>query len=180
MLSIIVVFWKKSALLQFKFFIVSKISRKLTRRFLFQKLFALGYAYTTDDEFLDAFYFDDWESELDRQYFNEMQEIILSKEWTFIYIIKKYAPKFDIENMSILYVLPVFIALAEMFYLKEEIPAKVSLNEAIELAKIYSDDWIKKVVNWILNKAMEDYDKLSVDIKEIEKISDYCYFKKSL
>jgi len=52
-------------------------------------------------------------------------------------IIKKYAPKFNIENMNLTYIIPVYISLAEMLYLKEDIPAKVSINEAVELAKTY-------------------------------------------
>jgi N utilization substance protein B len=62
-------------------------------------------------------------------------------------LIERYAPKFNIEKMSLLYVLPIYIALAEMFFLQEEIPPKVSINEAIELAKIFTDDPVKKIVN---------------------------------
>jgi transcription termination factor NusB len=74
---------------------------------------------------------------VDLEYYREMQEIVLNKEYFFINLIEKYAPKFEITNMSLLYVLPVFIASAEIFYLKEEIPIKVSVNEAIELAKMF-------------------------------------------
>jgi transcription termination factor NusB len=42
--------------------------------------------------------------------------------------------------MSYTYILPIYIALSEMFFLNEEIPAKVSINEAIELSKTYADD----------------------------------------
>ena len=34
-------------------------------------------------------------------------------------------------------IIPIYIALAEMFYLTEEIPGKVSINEAVEVAKVY-------------------------------------------
>jgi len=34
-----------------------------------------------------------------------------------------------------------------MFFLLEEIPAKVSINEAVELAKMYADDSSKRIVN---------------------------------
>ena len=62
--------------------------------------------------------------------------------------------------MSPTYILPIYIALAEIFFLEEEIPIKVSLNEAIEIAKTYADDPGKKVVNGILNQVMENYDEL--------------------
>jgi transcription termination factor NusB len=66
-----------------------------------------------------------------------MFEKILAKESFFIHIIQKYAPKFQVENMDLSYVLPIFIGACEMLFLKEEIPAKVSMNEAIEIAKVY-------------------------------------------
>jgi N utilization substance protein B len=49
--------------------------------------------------------------------------------------------------MNIINILPIYISLAEIFFLDEEIPIKVSVNEAIELAKFYSDDSSKKIVN---------------------------------
>jgi transcription termination factor NusB len=33
--------------------------------------------------------------------------------------------------------LAIFISIAEMFFLKEEMPAKVSINEAVEISKIF-------------------------------------------
>lgn len=125
-----------------------------------------------------SFYFDDWNLEIDKSYFQEMQGIILDKEAIFIELIKRYAPKFDIKNMSLLYVLPIFIACAEIFYLNEEIPIKVSLNEAIELAKIYSDDSVKKIVNGILNNILEDYEKLNEEIKTLIPNQTHTFFNK--
>jgi transcription termination factor NusB len=53
-----------------------------------------------------------------------------------------------------------------MFFLNEEIPAKVSINEAIELSKTYADDSWKKMVNWILNKVLENFEELNNKIKK--------------
>jgi len=159
---------------------MTHISRKLTRRLLFQKLFVLGFSYLSDDDFFEFFYFDNQKIELDKEYFKEMQNIILEKEWIFITFIEKYAPKFKIENMSLLYILPVYVAMAEIFFLKEEIPVKVSINEAIELAKIYSDDPVKKIVNGILNNVMNDYDILSKEIPQMNVKNEFSFFKKDL
>jgi hypothetical protein len=59
---------------------MTHISRKLTRRLLFQKLFVLGFSYLSDDDFFEFFYFDNQKIEVDREYFKEMQNIILEKE----------------------------------------------------------------------------------------------------
>jgi N utilization substance protein B len=52
-----------------------------------------------------------------------------------------------------------------MFFLKEEIPLKVSINEAIDLAKAYWDDSSKKIVNWILNTILENVDEIKKELK---------------
>ena len=43
------------------------------------------------------------------------------------------------------------LALCEIFYV-ESIPVKVSANEAVELAKNYSDDDVVKMINAVLDK----------------------------
>ena len=103
-----------------------------------------------------------------------MIDIINKHEPFFIHIIQKYSPKFKISQMSVLYIIPVYIGLAEMFFLSEEIPAKVSINEAIEIAKMYGDDSAKKIVNGVLNNALQDYNDLkkqsNQEIKKDETI----------
>jgi hypothetical protein len=71
--------------------------------------------------------------------------------------------------MDLSYVIPIYIWATEILFFNEWIPEKVSVNEAIEIAKIYWDDSSKKIVNWILNKIL-------VNIEEIKKeclIFDY-------
>jgi N utilization substance protein B len=84
-------------------------------------------------------------------------------------IIKKYAPKFSIESMNLTYILPIFIALSEMFFIKEEVPALVSINEAVELAKVYGDESSKKIVNGILHKVSQNIDEIKTYIETTEK-----------
>jgi transcription termination factor NusB len=52
-----------------------------------------------------------------------------------VYIIEKYSPRFSIEKMNTENIIPIYISLAEIFYLDEEIPIIVSINEAVDLAK---------------------------------------------
>ncbi len=47
------------------------------------------------------------------------------------------------------------LAAFEMFYM-EDVPLRVSLNEAIELSKKYDDDKAYGFVNGVLNKLMHD------------------------
>jgi hypothetical protein len=83
-----------------------------------------------------------------------------------------------VEKMDRTYIIPVFIWLAEMFFLSEEIPAKVSINEAVELAKIYWTETAPKMVNWVLDRVYKDYDNIKEEIKNIEKTT-FSFFQKN-
>lgn len=152
-------------------------NRKRTRKFLFQELYSSCFSEFSEDLFLESFF--DWSFNFmkDREYLDEMKIKIFENEFFILEIIKRYAPKFNIENMNLTYIIPVYISLAEMFYLEEEIPAKVSINEAVELAKMYGDDSSKKIVNWILNKVLEDLDKLQIELKSMDKKDYISIFK---
>lgn len=140
------------------------LNRKKSRVLLFQKLYAEKYNNLDDNNFYNSFYYWKFKFELDKNYINEITEIIKKNEIKFNEIIKKFAPKFNIENMSPIYILPIYISLSEIFFFSWEVPLKVSVNEAIEIAKNYSDDSWKKIVNWILNKVIENYEELKKEI----------------
>lgn len=145
----------------------NKLNRKKTRKLLFQELYAQTYNHFDKELFYDSFIKEVFSFSIDEKYLAEMLKIIHFHEKTFIAVIKKYSPRFSIETMSLSYVLPVYIWLAEMLYLSEEIPGKVSINEAVEIAKVYWDDSSKKIVNWILNKVLENLNSTKEFAREI-------------
>lgn len=54
-------------------------------------------------------------------------------------------------------ILPIFIAAYEMLYVTvDPIPEKVSIDEAIELAKKFSDEGAKMLVNGVLNSVKNE------------------------
>jgi N utilization substance protein B len=132
-------------------------------------LYARNFGTVEKEGFREAFFAGVFESNIDEAYLEEMFETILEKEAFLIYVIQKFAPKFQVENMDLVYVLPIFIGACEMLFLKEQIPAKVSMNEAIEIAKVYGDDSSKKIVNGVLNKIVTEIDELSA----LSKTFDY-------
>ncbi|AIM24759.1 transcription antitermination factor NusB [Melissococcus plutonius] len=82
---------------------------------------------------------------------NELDQVIkrlLGKNWTF-------------ERLSKIDTVILRMAVFEMMY-SSDVPAPVALNEALELAKKYSDDNARKFTNGILANVL----------KEIEKHSD--------
>lgn len=154
------------------------VSRKKSRKFLFQKLFSDTYNVNDTTLFNDAFMIDSFKWNLDDNYILEMQDLIKSKEPELIEILKMYAPKFSPEKMDLTYVIPIFIASTEMLYYSEEIPAKVSLNEAIEISKVYGTDSAKKIVNWVLNWLYKNFDDTKTKLDKLEEKSDYTFFQK--
>ena len=63
--------------------------------------------------------------------------------------------------------LPIMIASYEMLYLTlDTIPEKVSINEGIELAKIFSDDTARTMVNGVLNALKEEKTTILETIKK--------------
>jgi len=87
-----------------------------------------------------------------------MFTLIVQHEKYFLAIIECYAPKFDIETMNKASIVAICIGICEMKFLTEEIPAKVSMNESVEMAKVFGDDSSSKVVNGILNNYYKNFD----------------------
>ena len=149
-------------------------NRKKSRKLLFQELYAMSMNEFDTNAFRESFFDNVFTFKQDEQYIEEMKKVITYNESFFVNILKIYTPKFKIENMSLSYILPIYIGLGEMFFLTEEIPGKVSINEAVEIAKTYWDDSSKKIVNWVLNKVFENYSEL-----EKTKNDDFSEFDSS-
>ncbi len=98
-------------------------------------------------------------------YFTESYEGIVSHEAQLCAVVRKFAPKFDIPMMPVVNLLPLFIASYEMLYLTcDSVPERVSIDEAIELAKKFSDDQAKTLVNGVLNSLKNDREAVKAEL----------------
>lgn len=78
-------------------------------------------------------------------------------------IIKKAAPEWPIEQIAIIDRNVLRIGLYELLFgAKKEVPPKVAINEAIELAKTFGGDASGKFVNGVLGTV---YKEIGKDIK---------------
>lgn len=152
------------------------ISRKKSRKFLFQKLFSETYNKNDDQLFNDSFLIDSFKWNLDEQYLSEMEELIKSKQPELLELLRICSPKFSPEKMDLMYVIPIFIWATEMLYFSWEIPAKVSINEAIEISKLYWAESAKKIVNWVLNELYKNYTDIKSKLDNVENKSDFNFF----
>ncbi|NTV46118.1 MAG: transcription antitermination factor NusB [Chlorobiales bacterium] len=69
--------------------------------------------------------------------------------------IERHADNWELSRMAIIDKNLMRIAIAEMLYL-DDVPPKVSINEAIEIAKKYSTDKSSKFVNGILDATYNE------------------------
>ena len=60
------------------------------------------------------------------------------------------------------------MAVFELLYL-EDVPAKVTLNEAIEIAKRYGDESSGSFINGILDRILSEEDRLALKKTEVRK-----------
>ncbi len=139
---------------------MSHLSRSRTRKFLYQMLYASTFSKIENDSFREAFFSWIFDASIDEEYLQSMFESIIKNEEFLIEVLTMYAPKFDIENMDLSYVLPIFIGTTEILIFPEEIPVKVSINEAVEISKIYGDDSSRKMVNGVLNNVLKNEEQL--------------------
>ena len=152
-----------------------KTSRKKTRKHLVQQLYSRIYTPMDMSLFDEAFFDGRFNFDLDRDYMNEMFGLIVEKQHDILGIIQLYAPKFDLETMLKTNVLAIAIAITEMLWVTEEIPAKVSINEAIDLAKYYGDDNSKAIVNGILNSFYTNIEKHQKwENNRLDSLSFFC------
>ncbi len=119
------------------------ISRRRTREFLLQSLYSrheLREAFIREN-FIESYFDGENVAAIDMVYIDTMEIAILSHEKELIAIISILIPKFDLATIPVMHIMILMIALTEMLYTKSlKTPEAVSVNEAIELAKRFSDD----------------------------------------
>lgn len=92
---------------------------------------------------------------IDRKYLNEMVKNFELNKSTIDELISKYAKNWTINRMAKVDLAILRLAVCEILYVPN-IPTKVSINEAIELAKLYCDDKSPKFINGILGSVISE------------------------
>ncbi|MFH0883959.1 MAG: transcription antitermination factor NusB [bacterium] len=79
-------------------------------------------------------------------------------------MISSKSHRWDIGRMALLDHLILRIALCELFHV-EDVPPKVTINEAIEIAKMFSTDQSGRFINGLLDALFEENEQLIHKIK---------------
>lgn len=148
-------------------------SRSRTRRFLLQSLYARVIAGVSTPK--DSSFFEETER-VDDSYLELLENAIILNEGKLFSVIYEAAPKYDVKSLPIINALILFICLTEILIVcPDDVPVRVSVNEAIELAKRYSDTAGKNLINGILNTIITQKDKI-LETWSVRKPLDYSLF----
>jgi N utilization substance protein B len=140
----------------------------VTRRFLREKSLQVLYAFelTKDPiEQVKQLQLEDIEKKEDRQFCEDLIKITIDNNEKFEEIIKDTVDNWDMERIALVDSIIIKMCLTEFFHF-EDIPTKVSINEAIDIAKDFSTKNSGKFVNGVLDAIL---DKLKKDNKITKK-----------
>ena len=93
---------------------------------------------------------------IDKEYMKTICENLKENKEKIDELINKYAKNWSVNRMPKVDLSILRLAICELVFI-EEIPNKVSINEAIELAKLYCDDKSPKFINGILGSVANEF-----------------------
>lgn len=94
-------------------------------------------------------------NELDLEYIKRIITGIDEKKNELDAIIEKYLVNWKFNRISKVNISILRMAIFEMLYM-DDIPEKVAINEAIELAKVFSDEKSVSFINGMLDKVLKN------------------------
>ncbi len=136
------------------------MSRKVAREVAFKVIFELAFQHDEEanklfEKLVEASEEKYEITEEDNVYVKEIVEGIQSNESSIDEKIKNHLKDWSFERISKVDIAILRLAIYEISY-REDIPCKVSINEAVELAKIFSEDSSPAFINGVLAEIIKD------------------------
>lgn len=128
------------------------MSRKIARELAFKVVFSVDFQHENEDiEELIANLKNETKeiTQEDEGYINDIVHGVISRKEELDEKIKKYLKGWTMDRISKTDLAILRLAIYEITY-REDIPYKVSVNEAIELAKTFSDSTSSSFINGVL------------------------------
>ncbi len=92
---------------------------------------------------------------IDKDYMEKMCGYLKENNEKINELINKYAKNWTVNRMPKVDIAILRLAICEILFVKE-IPIKVSVNEALEISKVYCDDKAPKFINGILGSIINE------------------------
>lgn len=133
------------------------MSRKKSREKAMEILFGMTLSKDAPTEAIDIFKEnnEDVIKDLDLEYINNVINGVHNNLNDIDEAIKSVLEKWKLERISKVNLAILRIAVYEMKYVSD-VPAKVAINEAIEIAKVYSDEKSVSFINGVLDKILKN------------------------
>jgi N utilization substance protein B len=127
--------------------------RTTSRRLAMQAIYQSELSKTSIDEALANLFGEEELAEETREFTRRLAEGVLGKKEALDKKIKEFSKNWEIDRISMINKSILMLALYELIYEKET-PKAAVINEALELAKRYSDPESAKFINGILGSAV--------------------------
>lgn len=125
------------------------MSRKKERDLAFKMLYEMNIKKEEEPSFVQSYL---QKEGLPDGYISQLAGLYLEHKEQIVELIQRSSKKWNVSRMLKLDITILKLALTEMLYMPD-IPIKVSINEAVDLAKKYSGEDSYKFVNGILKQA---------------------------
>ncbi len=148
-------------------------NRHLSRSIVLQTLFERDFSVSVDtDEEKIARNISEFGPGLnDNEFIDELYKGVIKKQSIIDEIIEKAAPDWPIDKISIVDRNVLRIGLYELLFSdKKQVPPKVAINEAIELAKSFGGDNSGRFVNGVLGAVYKEMGEPDKDYKATKKV----------
>ncbi|MDD6795302.1 MAG: transcription antitermination factor NusB [Clostridiaceae bacterium] len=132
------------------------MSRKRSREKAMELAFGMELSKETPAEVLEMFIESDDlnQREFDIEYIKKVLEGITENKESLDNLIKENLQNWKIERVAKINLTILRLGILEMKYF-EDVPGKVAVNEALELAKKYSDEKSVSFINGVLDKILK-------------------------
>jgi len=145
------------------------LTRRLAREVAMKTLFARDLGNDESDEMIIQLCEEASLSVGARNFGSYLVQSVITNQFFLDKIIKKYALEWDLERMAFVDRNILRMALFELIF-SENTPVAVVINEALEIAKIYSEQDAPRFINGVLGKVIEDLPKLkNLRAQELEE-----------
>lgn len=133
------------------------MNRKRSREIAMELLFSMTLSKNSLEEIIETFV-EEYEMKIktiDLEYIKNLLKIVQDNKEEIDKKIEESLTNWKLDRISKVNISILRIAMAEILFV-EEVPGKVAINEAIELARKYSDEKSISFVNGVLDKAFKD------------------------
>lgn len=149
--------------------IMAQISRKEARDILFTLLFETEFRSADKPVKIYEFACENREIPLDK-YISQTFFGVISKLEVLDYVISKYSKGWRADRLSKVSRTIIRIAAYEILF-DSDIPANVSISQAVELAVRYGEDKAKQFVNGVLSGLFKDANEKGIDAIILDAVS---------